>query len=654
MSSERQQQARWPSNKPVWTIAAFLTCVTVLLILIWSRYQGLTRLQRYWLPQYALANLRAGKGYYRVLVLTEPGQRDRLLFDQDLEPGPSIVSNTTLPFRLTQETVDAGGRIAFEPKQAYENAYIKKLLQHWIFNDADLHDLFVELTVLPAWFALGTLIVGLIFGVPLDRKQATEAKYGRCVRGPRQVTAAEFNRLNHSNGIGFPTNERRTFLETILFRNGRRVCVPYRRETSHFLITADTDTGKSTLIRWLVQQLRDRGDIVIIHDPALEFTPQFYDPERGDLILSLLDQRMPYWQLSDEIEHEAEALTVAASLYPDHPRKQEFFTRGPREVFAHLLTYKPSIEELARWMCSNEEIDRRVKASEVESLIAFTAPPQRDGVLSELKMIGKLLKLLPNRQESKTVWSTRQWAENPSGWLFLTSTPATRERTVPLMSMWLDMLMLRLMHQGIANPNAPRVWFILDELASLQKLPQLCTAITEIRKSNCSIVLGFQGRSQLEARYGLEAEAMLSQPATKIFLRTSEAKSAKWISETIGDQEIEFVRETRSQGHPPDYREMKSFQLERRVEPLVMASQIQGLPSMNGYLKLDNHVVRLSFSYLDLPKLQSAMIQRTSPGLPTLREPNTPPPTPAPAVSANEQKPTIAIESPQESNEFFK
>jgi type IV secretory pathway TraG/TraD family ATPase VirD4 len=77
------------------------------------------------------------------------------------------------------------------------------------------------------------------------------------------------------------------------------------------------------------------------------------------------------------------------------------------------------------------------------------------------------------------------------------------------------------------------VWFTLDELATLQRLPQLHTAITENRKSNNPVVLGFQGRSQLEVRYGHEAEAMMSQPSTKIFLCTSEPHAAKWISDTI-------------------------------------------------------------------------------------------------------------------------
>jgi type IV secretory pathway TraG/TraD family ATPase VirD4 len=46
---------------------------------------------------------------------------------------------------------------------------------------------------------------------------------------------------------------------------------------------------------------------------------------------------------------------------------------------------------------------------------------------------------------------------------------------------------------------------------------QLHTAITENRKSKNPLVLGFQGKAQLEVIYGHLAEVMLSQPATKIF-----------------------------------------------------------------------------------------------------------------------------------------
>jgi len=170
---------------------------------------------------------------------------------------------------------------------------------------------------------------------------------------------------------------------------------------------------------------------------------------------------------------------------------------------------------------------------------------------------------------------------------------------------------------NLGQPSLRPVWFVLDELASLQRLPQLHTAMTENRKSNNPVILGFQGRSQLETRYGHDAEAMLSQPATKIFLRTSEPHSAKWIADTIGDVEIERLRESRSSGPGKP----QSYGLERQVEPLVMASEISGLAALRGYLKLGNLVTRLHVPFIELPNRHPAFVDRPFPASAVIASP---------------------------------
>jgi hypothetical protein len=111
------------------------------------------------------------------------------------------------------------------------------------------------------------------------------------------------------------------------------------------------------------------------------------------------------------------------------------------------------------------------------------------------------------------------------------------------------------------------------------------------------LVLGFQGKAQLEVTYGHLAEVMLSQPATKIFMKTTEPKASEWISETIGKVEIERLKETKFDGS----RSGKNFTVERQIEPLVMGSEISGLDDRHAYLKLGNNVARFAFDYLDLP-----------------------------------------------------
>ena len=152
------------------------------------------------------------------------------------------------------------------------------------------------------------------------------------------------------------------------------------------------------------------------------------------------------------------------------------------------------------------------------------------------------------------------------------------------------------------------MWFVLDELASLQKLPQLHTAITENRKSRNPIVLGFQGKAQLEVVYGHLAEMMLSQPATKIFLKTTEPNAAEWVSRAIGKVEIERMKETHFDGT----RSGKNFSLDRQTEPLVLDSEISGLENLHAFLKHGNYVTRFSFPVLEFRR--HSRISRASKG----------------------------------------
>ncbi len=87
---------------------------------------------------------------------------------------------------------------------------------------------------------------------------------------------------------------------------------------------------------------------------------------------------------------------------------------------------------------------------------------------------------------------------------------------------------------------------------------------------------------------------MLSQPATKIFFKTSEPRAAKWVSETIGEIEVERLKESRSMG---GLKSRKSYALEIATKPLVMASEISGLEPLRGFIKQENRVVRCAFDW---------------------------------------------------------
>jgi type IV secretory pathway TraG/TraD family ATPase VirD4 len=495
----------------------------------------------------------------------------------------------------------------------YQDKALASYFRQHVYDGASFAELFKWQLV---FGAIG-LVLMVVRSIPKDIRRRKEMKYGRRLKGPVLVSPKEFNKAVAGSGIGIQVDQCREMIR-----------VPLRAEDQHFEIIGDTGSGKTTIVMQMLRQIQARKHSAIVYDPACEFIERFYDEFRGDIVLNPLDRRCPYWGPSEELVRRAEARTVAASLFqPTNDRKGEFFIESPQKIFAHLLLDLPSPQQLVHWMSHPEEIDRRVQDTELASLIDRSAPQQRSGVLGSLSLVADSFRLLPRKEDAKTEWTAREWSKERKGWIFITSPPAEREALRPLHSLWIDMLVLRLLTAPTAEQHP--VWFVLDELASLQKLPQLHTAITENRKSRNPIVLGFQGKAQLEVIYGHLAEVMLSQPATKIFLKTTEPNAAEWVSRAIGKVEIERMKETHFDGT----RRGRNFALDRQTEPLVLDSEISGLENLHAYIKHGNYVARFSFPVQEIPATMPKFIERLKDDF-IIREPRkVPTETPKPAAT---------------------
>ncbi|HWX55523.1 MAG TPA: type IV secretion system DNA-binding domain-containing protein [Verrucomicrobiae bacterium] len=605
-----EENIRWPSDKAAWTWSAFFLAVVAVCIAAFVEYQQFTPLQQWWFPHYLKAyfmtTMGQEGGMYRLLEGVRRDGSVVLMLNSDcVVPGDTRVpGRRPIPLVLSEFGAQRGyvGLRLGRPSDD-DNEKLKTALSQHLYDDQTLKDMARP----PLLWGLTALVIGLAIAIPKDAKRARVRQRGQRLRGPERVTVQEFNRLNRSDGIGFLTDEH-TLIGKLLGRRGHVLHVPFDRESEHFMMVGDSGGGKSSLIRQMLMQIEQRGEIAIVNDPAREYITQFYDPNRGDLILNPLDARTPYWNPSDEVRHPAEANAIAESLFPEEPGEKKFFINGPRDVFSHLLLMKATPEEIIWCLSHEEEIKRIVKGTLLEQVLHPTADNQRAGVLGSLNLVVAALKLLPRKEDAHSIWTATDWSEKRQGWIFLTSTPETRKALLPLMSLWLDILVLRLIHQG--KKGQRRVWFMLDELATLQHLPQLHTAITQNRKSNNPVVLGFHGRSQIERRYGLDAKAMMSSPATKFYLRTSEPDSAEWISAAIGDIVMARLRENRTRGQFPQERESISQQVDRSMERLVLPSEIGGLDDRHGYVKGRNLVVRISFPYIELPQRQPDLILR--------------------------------------------
>jgi hypothetical protein len=609
----KEYSKAWPSRTRVWTWMAILGSLLFFAGMLTLEYErSWTAAERLYLSDYLKSGARgkasATAASKYMLLEAVVGKNQRLVMGDEIEPVPALDGRPG--YRLTDEGVKNGIARLEWVTGVFNDRGLHRVMSEAVYADHESWDFYRR----PVYFSVAFFVLALFVAVPKDRKRRLIWKHGRRLRGPELVTTAEFNgklgksklmRVEMPDGIAL-INEEGTWWDKLFHKNlSRWARVPRDREAMHFLIVGDSGTGKSAAIRQMLSQVWERGEAAIVYDPAMEYLPQFYNEARGDVILNPLDARCPFWTPGDEVPHEAEALTLAVSLFPDQGRENRFFVEAPRKIFAHLINQRPTPEQLTYWMSNADEIDKRIEGTEMAAMIDRGAANQRSGVLGSLNMVADAFKLLPRESETKRRWSTVEWAKERKGWVFLTSKPTMRERMRPLISLWLDLLVLRLMNDDSARR---KTWFVLDELASLQHLPQLKTAVTENRKSNNPMVLGFQGKAQVEALYGHVAEAMLSQPATKIFLKTSEPHASEWISKAIGEIEIERFRESRTVGRFP--RNSQNEQRDITREPLVMASEVGGLDPLHGYLKHGNLVLRMRFPYLELANNAEKFVER--------------------------------------------
>ena len=641
----RKETVVWPPQVPIYTIGTMILAVPIVMCLLLGMYFMKPFLAREYTGDFLKS--AAGSQFkmhnsFRLIYVQGGKRTPRVAQPEDFVSGTTTLPNgKVLSVQLSPETIAQGyTNFVRGPERKIADDALYGWFRAAIFGGDDLLSAYG-----PALAEAGGIVIFLLcFAVPMDFKRGKKMKYGRLLRGPVMSAPKQFNEILKGKGLGIPTDEK-----------GVIIRLPLQAEAKHIQVMGDTGVGKSTLLRQMLSQIEDRKESAIVYDPAGEFIQRFYREDRGDVILNPLDARSCYWSPAVELRNPAEARTIAASLYqPADGKPGEFFTETPQKIFAHLMKYRPSVQDLIAWMSNSDEIDRRVAGTELEAMIGQDSPDQRNGVLGSLGLIADSFRLLPTKEQSNNrEWSATAWAEKREGWIFLTGTEAEQEALRPLHSLWIDLLILRLL--TLPTPGQKRAWFVLDELATLQRLPQFHSALTKGRKSDNPIIFGYQGKAQLEVIYGHLAEVMLSQPATKFILKTAEPKAAKWASELIGEIEIERVRETVADGK----RAGKSFTMDRQIEPLVMSSEIQGLEDLHSFMKLGNNVTRFSFPHMDRPLIAPPFVPRDipegdmwlnplAPAEPTLK-PSVPAAVPAqvPAAETPAAKKKVPVVVPQ-------
>jgi len=371
-----------------------------------------------------------------------------------------------------------------------------------------------------------------------------------------------------------------------------------REETEGIMMLGDPGTGKSQTIHHFLMQIGARRpfEAAVIYDPACEFVKCHYYPKRGDIILNPLDRRSPFWSPSLEVHVITDKKLVTESFLPGKTEMGQastsgFFLKAARAILGRMLEFRPTPHDLVAWLGNAQRIDQIVADTEHAHLIPRNAHGQRAGVLGVLSDLGETLRLLPEREECGGELSLTEWATKRKGWIFITATIDSREALRPLQAVFINILMKRLMSVSPEWGQAHPCWLIVDEVHSLHRLPALYEAETEGRKYGLKLMQGTQGKAQYEEYYQSLAKTMLAAPRLKLFYRCGEPESARWISDTIGEVEVEKPKIGTTASVEDKGRDSLNYSTVTEHRPVISKEEIMSLPDLHGYWKYGDTVV---------------------------------------------------------------
>lgn len=398
--------------------------------------------------------------------------------------------------------------------------------------------------------------------------------------------------------------------------------IPARSEFQGFFFHGSTGSGKTQAMMRLLDEIRRLGEPAIVYDKECTIKPYFYN-EKTDIELNPVSATCANWDLWSECDNPMEFGSLASYLIPKAVQGSDpFWVDSARTILTSMAWKirdredKSAIRLLQLLLTTTlDEMRNILKGTESENLVSKEIEKTAISIKSVLATYTKALRFLEGLDTvNAPKFSIKQWiqssAELTGGWLFITSRSKYHKEIKPLISLWLGLAM-----QGIQSlkPNTnKRIWLVMDELASLHRLEMLSDTLADIRKFGGCVAVGIQSISQLEFLYGNhEAHAITDLLNTSLYFRSPKSRVAKWVSEDLGEQVLDEVRESQSYA-PNAIRDGNTIVTQQVVRKTVDAGTIMTMEDLECFVRVigDHPIARVKSDYIERVELSVPFIER--------------------------------------------
>jgi type IV conjugative transfer system coupling protein TraD len=369
--------------------------------------------------------------------------------------------------------------------------------------------------------------------------------------------------------------------------------LPVEAEVKHVLTVGRPGVGKTVLLSRVIERAMERGDRGVIYDFKGDYTARFYDPRR-DVLFNPLDERCVGWNLFNDIATLMDVDALAASLIPPAFHADPFWNDAARGVFSGLLHHLYQTNQRdnrSLWGALRSDvrfIAQRLKETKGgergHTYIQDASSKQALSVHSVVMQYAQPFEYLAGVDGG---FSVVEWLNNPSGdkgWIFVTNYSDIQDTLRPILSLFIDLLGRKLL--AMPDDLDRRVFFLLDEFGTLQRLSTIVKLLTLSRSKGGSVWVGIQDVGQIDKIYSKDLrQAIVNACGNSVLFSVADPDTAKFLSEKIGDTENLETEETYSMG-PSEFRDGVSLARRRKRETLVLPSELMGLPDLTAYLKV--------------------------------------------------------------------
>lgn len=365
--------------------------------------------------------------------------------------------------------------------------------------------------------------------------------------------------------------------------------IPYVKnsETMHTLITGGTGSGKTNSLHHLLGSIRKSKSQAIIVDTTGFFVDRYYRKDQ-DFILNPFDDRGVNWTPWADCQTKFDYEEMAESFIPpSHYEGESYWRNAAKSLFSSLLQKLEVTKcnsDLVKWSLFKplKELCTFVEGTKAASHL----DPNSEKTASSIRSVASsYLECLEHLKDTNTPFSIKKWlTQKNDSWLFISCKPSQRASITSLISSWISVAV-----RGVISlePSKERkIWFILDELPSLNKVKGIETLLTEGRKYGACAVLSLQSPCQLESIYGREtAHVIIGNTATKIAFSENDPEIAERICKIFGKREVGEYQENISYGSH-EMRDGVSLSYQKKQQATVSSSDIQSLIPNQAYIKL--------------------------------------------------------------------